>query len=199
MKFEALTDETIIVELSDDDMRNLNITYEEMDYSKVETKRVIWTVLSRARRALGCEIDTTGCLFVEAMRRDSGGCVLFFSAGQDESCRRKPKRYLVKKSEYITCEFCSAEDLIVCAEGLRSKKIRCESRLYVCGEAYRLLIRAESGLSKLKTHLNEFGKIIGESAMLTEVTDEHWHCLAEKNAVERLSSEQEHHKACGNG
>lgn len=188
MKFEALTDETIIVELSDDDMKNLNITYEEMDYSKVETKRVIWTILSRARRALGCEIDTTGCLFVEAMRRDSGGCVLFFSAGQEENGRRKPKRYLVKRTEYMTCEIGSAEELLACAQALRKVNSRYESKLYTLDGVYRLLVRAENGLGKIKLYLNEFGKVIGESAMLTEMTDEHWHCLAEKNAVELLSS-----------
>ena len=35
MKIESLTDETIIVELSEEDMKSLNITYEEMDYSRV--------------------------------------------------------------------------------------------------------------------------------------------------------------------
>lgn len=189
MKIEALTDETIIVELSDDDMKNLNITYEEMDYSKVETKRVIWTILSRARRTLGRELDTSGRLFVEAMRRESGGCVLFFSVDRDEKRQRKNKRYLVKKGEYITCEFENADVLFTCAKYLSG--FSCESRLYNHNNKYRLLVRAITGVSRIKNILNEFGKIIGESAMLTEFTDEHWHCLAKENAVELLSSGKE--------
>lgn len=186
MKIEALTDETIIVELSDDDMKNLNITYEEMDYSKVETKRVIWTILSRARRTLGRELDTSGRLFVEAMRCESGGCVLFFSVDREEKGHRKNKRYLVKKGEYITCEFENVNVLMMCAQYLH--RISCESRLYSLDRKYRLLVRSATCASKIKNLLGEFGSIIGESAMLTEFTDEHWHCLAEKNAVELLSS-----------
>ncbi len=186
MKIEALTDETIIVELSDDDMKNLNITYEEMDYSKVETKRVIWTILSRARRTLGRELDTSGCLFVEAMRRESGGCVLFFST--EQSAKKKGKRYLVKKSEYITCEFGCASQLLACAQMLAAASLSGESRLYELGGKYRLLIRPESAFSRVKFVLPEFGSIIGESAVLTAFTDEHWHCLAENNAIELLSS-----------
>ena len=185
MKIEALTDETIIVELSDDDMKNLNITYEEMDYSKVETKRVIWTILSRARRTLGRELDTSGRLFVEAMRRESGGCVLFFSVDREEKRQRRAKRYLVKKGEYITCEFENVSFLLACAQRLSA--CGCESRLYNLDGKYRLLVRTLTGINRVKLCLNEFGRVIGESAMLTEFTDEHWHCLAEENAVELLS------------
>ncbi|MBQ3602946.1 MAG: adaptor protein MecA [Clostridia bacterium] len=189
MKIEALTDETIIVELSDDDMKNLNITYEEMDYSKVETKRVIWTILSRARRTLGRELDTSGRLFVEAMRCESGGCVLFFSVDREEKSRRKNKRYLVKKGEYITCEFENADVMMNCAKHLY--KSCCESRLYSLDNKYRLLVRPLTGAAGVKNCLNEFGKIIGESAMLTEFTDEHWHCLIKEGAVNLLSSGKE--------
>ena len=143
MKIEALTDESIIVELSADDMKNLNITYEEMDYSKIETKRVIWTVLSRAGRALGREINTSGKLLVEAMRRESGGCVLFFSVEREERAR-KSKRYLVKKSDYIACDFENAEQLMSCAIRLRFSGFTTESCLYVKDGKYRLLVRSQT-------------------------------------------------------
>ncbi len=187
MKFEALTDETIIVELTDDDMKNLNITYEEMDYSKVETKRVIWTILARAGRSLGKELNTHGRLLVEAMRRDCGGCVLFFSVEREQ--RQKPKKYLVKKREYITCGLKTADALLACAQRLCMAGYRPESKLYADNGSYRLLVRPGWRDGGIKACLREFGEIIGESAVLTELTDEHWHCLADKNAVELLSSE----------
>ena len=71
MKIESLTDETIIVELSEEDMKNLNITYEEMDYSRVETKRVIWTILSRAWT------PRAGFLLKQCATRQAAACCSF--------------------------------------------------------------------------------------------------------------------------
>ena len=67
----------------------------------------------------------------------------------------------------------------------------CESRLYSLDNKYRLLVRPLTGAAGVKNCLNEFGKIIGESAMLTEFTDEHWHCLIKEGAVNLLSSGKE--------
>ncbi len=187
MKIELLTDDSIIVELSADDMKNLNITYEEMDYSKIETKRVIWTILSRAGRTLGREINTSGRLLVEAMRRESGGCVLFFSVEQEKGTA-KPKKYLVKKSDYIACDFDNVTALVNCAERIKFSGFTVESRLYRRDNKYRLLVRSQTLVTGLlKPCLSEFGFVSGEGALLYAHTSEHWQCITEKNAVEKLS------------
>ena len=178
MKIELLADDAIIVELSADDMKNLNITYEEMDYSKIETKRVIWTILSRAGRTLGREINTSGRLLVEAMRRESGGCVLFFSVEHEKSTART-KRYLVKKSDYIACDFDNVTALMKCAERIRFSGFSVESRLYKNKNKYRLLLRTQTaGAGMLKPCLSEFGKLSGEGALLNAHTVEHWQCIS---------------------
>lgn len=189
MKIEVLNNESIIVELSDDDMKSLNITYEEMDYSKVETKRVIWTILSRAGRTLGRELNPSGKLLVEAMRRESGGCVLFFSVENEDKRTRKSKRYLVKKADYIVCQLDSACALMACAERLTFTGMKVESCLYENKNKYRLLVRSQTaGAGLVRSCLAEFGEICGESAVIAAHTAEHWHCITDKNAVELLSS-----------
>ena len=45
MKINSPAEDRIIVDLTDEDLRELDITYEDMDYSTIETRRVIWTVL----------------------------------------------------------------------------------------------------------------------------------------------------------
>ncbi len=188
MRFEVLADDAIIVELTDDDMKNLNITYEEMDYSKIETKRVIWTILSRAGKTLGKEINTSGRLLVEAMRKESGGCVLFFSV--ERSVTNSPaRRYLIKKTEYIICELKNAQELMNCASRLSLIGDMRESKLYVRDEKYRIVIRTQTlGAGLLKPCLSEFGKLVGEGALAEAHTAEHWHCIAQENAVSLLSS-----------
>jgi len=187
MRVEVLADDAIVVELTADDMKNLNITYEEMDYSKVETKRVIWTVLSRAGKTIGREINTSGRLLVEAMQRETGGCLLFFSVEHGSANRNR--KYLLKKSDYIACDFENADVLFCCAQRLSFSELIVESKLYRLGSRYRLLVRSRTtGTGLLKPCLSEFGKIVGEGAGFAAHTAEHWHCIAEENAVGLLSS-----------
>lgn len=189
MRVEVLTEDAIVVELTEEDMKNLNITYEEMDYSKVETKRVIWTVLSRAGKSLGREINMSGRLLVEAMQRETGGCLLFFSV--EHGCKNTSRRYLLKKTDYIVCEFDNADALLCCAGRLKGLCCVSESRLYSSGGKYRLLVRTQTtGAGLLRPCLTEFGKIVGEGAVFAALTAEHWHCVARENAVELLNLEE---------
>ena len=58
MKIKAQTDNRICIELTQEDMLELDITYEELDYSNIETRRVLWTLLDEARLKLGRNIST---------------------------------------------------------------------------------------------------------------------------------------------
>ena len=65
MKIESNGEEKITVTLSNIDMADLDITYDEMDYSNIETRRVIWTILDKAQKTLGKAVDTDGKLLIE--------------------------------------------------------------------------------------------------------------------------------------
>lgn len=79
MKIESPTGNKIIVELSEQDMLELDITYEELDYSTSETRRVIWTLLDRAGKQLGRAIDPTKRMMIEALPCRDGGCTVCFT------------------------------------------------------------------------------------------------------------------------
>ena len=96
MNIESVNDEKIRVTLSREDMKSLDITYDEMDYSNIETRRVIWTVLDEARAHLGKDIDTDGRLLIEVCPLDDGGCIMYFSSAKENeksfgARRRIPK------------------------------------------------------------------------------------------------------------
>ena len=87
MKIEAPEENKIVVRLTADDMTKLHITYEEMDYANIETRRVIWTLLDEARRELGRDIDPSGRMLIEALpemcirdRRNSVSLTAAYSA-----------------------------------------------------------------------------------------------------------------------
>ncbi len=184
MRVEELTTEALLVELSGDDMKDLNITYDQMDYADVETRRVIWTVLSRANHALGRSFDASGRLTVEAMRRGADGCVLLFTR---ETLPPHARRcYLRRSSGFLTVQFASLDAVYACAEALAFAGVKTESRLYRRQNKYRLLVRQKAGANRLRPCLNEFGVIVGESEAAALHTAEHWERLIENNALEAL-------------
>ena len=96
MKIESNGEERITVTLSRIDMTDLDITYDEMDYSNIETRRVIWTILDKARKTLGKSVDTDGKLLIEVAPLEDGGCILHFTSSPFSDSKNK-KRLIMKK------------------------------------------------------------------------------------------------------
>ncbi len=96
MKIESNGEERITVTLSEVDMTDLDITYDEMDYSNIETRRVIWTILDKARKTLGKSVDTDGKLLIEVAPLEDGGCIFHFTSSPISDSKSK-KRLIMKK------------------------------------------------------------------------------------------------------
>ena len=97
MKILAPAENRITIELSARDMDALNITYEQMDYSNIETRRVVWTLLDRAGHELKRDIDPSGRMIIEAVPAGGGGCILKFTLCADGS--RAVRTPSIKKGE----------------------------------------------------------------------------------------------------
>lgn len=97
MKILAPAENRITIELSARDMDALNITYEQMDYSNIETRRVVWTLLDRAGHELKRDIDPSGRMIIEAVPAGRGGCILKFTLCADGS--RAVRTPSIKKGE----------------------------------------------------------------------------------------------------
>ncbi len=107
MKIEVLGQEKISVALSKTDMENLDITYDELDYSNIETRRVIWTVLGKAGEDLGKSFNPDSRLLIEVLPESDGGCVLFFTFAPPMS---REKRRLIMKKDANTLLFCAFDE-----------------------------------------------------------------------------------------
>ena len=104
MKIEADGEEKIAVTLTERDMQDFDITYDEMDYSNIETRRVIWTILDEAKRVLGKPINIDNRLLIQVSPGEDGGCIMHFSQLNDSHAHQK-KRLVMKKD---------AEPLLFC-------------------------------------------------------------------------------------
>ena len=183
MKIQAPAENRITIELSARDMDALNITYEQMDYSNIETRRVVWTLLDRAGHELKRDIDPSGRMIIEAVPAGRGGCVLKFTLCSDGSRGVRQPPSIKKGDNTAVYEFGSLDDVMDAAHALgRSFE---NSGLYESGGVYRLLL-GES-ISDAPEHiLSEFSAQINYIAAASH-TREHWRCIAEGDALKKLS------------
>lgn len=159
MKIESDGNEKITVTLSHGDMTDLDITYDEMDYSNIETRRVIWTILDKARKILGKSVNTDGKILIEAAPLEGGGCVLHFS--NTPYSENGSKKRLVMKKDAEPILFCPCDEnafldsLKIIADlknAIKSNQsYKYKSKLYI-------IIRPELTFSEKIVHiLSEFG------------------------------------------
>lgn len=183
MKINSPADDRITVDLTKQDMAELDITYEEMDYSTIETRRVIWTLLDEAGKVLGRELDPSRRMIIEAIPKSEGGCVLNFTLLGSVKRINPQKHFLKKQSGYIMCEFDNSDILYRAAECCPHNQ---ESCLYEHDGKYRLIISNSDSIGALSRRLSEFGTVTECDRLTFEFTEEHWNMLACKNAVSLL-------------
>ncbi len=176
------TDNRICVKLTNEDMRELDITYEELDYSNIETRRVLWTLLDEARHELGRNIYLTQKMLVEAVPDSEGGCTIYFTVN-DEKTSKNGKKQLVKLTgARIICASDNIDNIGELARILSTSGKISKSELFTDGSRYRMIIRPDISISdSIESVVCEFCDICDDSVAAN--TYEHWKLLASPDAV----------------
>jgi len=197
MRIEAITGRKIVVELSREDMEQLDITYEALDYACVDTRRVIWIILDRVRENTGCDIDPSGQLLIDAMPRPAGGCILFFTikggSGGDTFGCCVAERVLRKQEQLVAAfEFEDINAVLDCASAYaralhsESERLFSAGELYTNGLRWRLLLCPAQELSRILQFFNEYAQFCGEDSFAADQTREHWQPVGEERCFERM-------------
>lgn len=159
MKIELHNEDKIVVQLTSMDLKTLDITYEDMDYANIETRRVIWTLLDEARRVLGKDISTTERMLIEALPSEDGGCVLYFTVLPSSGCENSGKRLVMKKeAEPILLYTANCDSFIGVIETLKGcrNKHKGFSSYILAGEYYTVIYPKLTQSEYFITHLCEF-------------------------------------------
>ena len=185
---EAIGEDKIIVELSSDDMETLDIRYEDMDYSNIETRRVVWTLLDKAKQTLGRDIDPSGRLMIEAVPKADGGCLLYFSIDCRSKTIRPCSRTKLRRGKFcLVYEFNDFDKLIDCARLYKTNcKASATGSLYECDGVYRLVISTDCEPTELKNCFSEYGRYIGEGNLCVSFTRERWSLIEKDSALDHL-------------
>lgn len=167
MKINSPNHAKIIVELSPEDMSELDITYENMDYSNIETRRVIWTVLDKVRKTLGRDIDPSGQLTIETVPLNDGGCVIFFTVNDTS---RDAKAIIPQKVRVY--EFENIDNVIDLFSSIGENTLLGD--LYTDGKGKFRLITSCDDPFPIKIKFSEYSHLCLGGKLAAEMTREHW-------------------------
>lgn len=157
-----------IVGLSRTDMENLEITYDQMDYSNIETRRVIWTILDKVRRRTGKDIDPSGNLMIEASPDNSGGCMLIFTVPVS---KENIGTVIAKNKNTQVFEFENADIFLDAVSQMKCSSA--DGKFFTDGKKFRAEFAGRDAV-RFKKILREYSRFIGEDSMTSVCTHEHW-------------------------
>lgn len=168
MDIQPIGNNKFIVGLTGKDLRDLDITYDSMDYSNIETRRVIWTILDRVRNKTGRDIDPSGSLMIEASPDGSGGCTLMFTIPFSQS---NIGTVISKNNPTQVFEFENSDNLldVISAIGINADT----SRFFTDGKKFRAEFPSEKS-AVFRHIIEEFGSYVGNDNLTVAITHEHW-------------------------
>lgn len=188
MRIEQEEAGRVKITLNPDDMKHYDITFSELDYNQIDTKRIIWQLLLQARNQTGFEFSS-GNLLVEAFPASSGGCVLYFTNILYGS---QMKRIKIKKSCFgpYVFRFAEAEEMLTAVSRLGEAMgfAFVKSALYEAQNHYYLALYPVTKLEEARILLEEYGEYFCEGAPALAVIEEHGKLICEPNAVETISA-----------
>ena len=123
MELMKISDTALKVSLTREDMEYYDIEFDKLDYSSIETRRIIWSILDEAKRTLGFNA-VRDSLYIQAFRSRCGGCELFVS-GEEKKPMKKKALYRFENADTVikicvrleNCNFDGESSLFVGDDG----------------------------------------------------------------------------------
>ncbi|MGN0467830.1 MAG: adaptor protein MecA [Acutalibacteraceae bacterium] len=182
MEFEKSGDNCIFAQVSRDELLQLGLTYEDLDYAEEKTRLALKYILSKAQYAVHDKHSFKSKIRIDVMPCVSDGCVIIFT---DLSSASKEKQDETPTAVF-QCE--SYDSLADCSKVLSSLKLKAEqSSLYKDYDGYCLIVRAQEKILRI---IGEYTDKIFADDTTTERIGEFMQCIIENDALEIL---------CGSG
>lgn len=175
------------VSLSREELEELGVDYDSLDYQNPATREILLGLLERGRKEAGFS-PRRAKLYIEVFPSEGGGCIIYFT--------RLPNGELMPAGRFVpgavpaVFAFGDTEVLIQACAGLHELYAHrvLESALYRVGQGYRLVIYPLDYADNLSSSfLGEYGTYVGRGAVLAAYCREHGALLIEKDAVAVLA------------
>ncbi len=187
MVIEVISSNTIKVILTEDDMSSYDVSFEKLDRSNPETKRLLIELISSIKAEKDVDLSSER-LFVEAFPKDDGGCLLYLSM-LGNNVKIATDRMTVYNT--LICKISSPQALMrICTKICEQYNyIIHNSELYYDNGVYQLILQIYKKTDrKLKNMLSEFCSISGTSELEASVIREHFNCIFPIDAIEETTN-----------
>jgi negative regulator of genetic competence, sporulation and motility len=180
VKIDLLKNGCLKILLTEDELRDFNLTFEALDYNNENTRSALHQLLEKARRQTG--FDASGSFIIEALPVD-GGCMLLLTP----TCDNRRVRMKRVAGPYIY-ELDDADSVLHFAESVGEHAAPLYgSSLYRFDKGYRLVLYPGAPLSReMGNILGEFARPAGEGDAAAAYTAEHGESIVVGNALNRL-------------
>lgn len=180
MKIDLLENGCLKILLTEEDLRDFNLTFEDMDYNNEITRSALHQLLDTARRETG--FDSSGSLIIEALPVDGGCMLLLTPTGGKRHVRMK--RVV---GPYIF-ELDDADTVLRLARSVgENTPPMFGSSLYRFDKRYRLVLYPGAPLTReMGNLLGEFARPAGEGDVAAAYTAEHGESIAVGDALNRI-------------
>jgi negative regulator of genetic competence, sporulation and motility len=180
VKIDLLENGCLKILLTEDDLKEFHLTFEDLDYNNDATRSAMHKLLETARRETG--FDSSGSLMIEALPVDGGCMLLLTPIGSKRHIRMK--RVV---GPYIF-ELDDVDTVFRLAKSVGGKTPPMfGSSLYRFDKKYRLVLYPGTPLSReIGNLLGEFARPAGEGDAAAAYTAEHGESIAVGDALNRI-------------
>ncbi len=171
--------------LSSTELESYGITYEEIDYGNIETRRLLWTLQQEVQKIYGHRINLSGKMLIEVIRDSENAVRICFSVlSQKKSDDNSVKQLIKSCTSPLIAEFRCLEEMLEAISALDSN-IR--SDLFEKNGKYRIIFYTDGKTScSLALYLCEFAEIFENSPKEAARCSEMWSIITADNAVNQL-------------
>ena len=174
------------VKLSEKELKAYDITYEDFDYSNIETRRVLWTILDEAKNKCGADINMSGKLLIEVCLLAENGVSISFTSLPPRGSNTPSVKQLIKTGDCAL--IFETDELDKCVDAAVAGGFSGRSALFEKNGTYRLVFYADPQVDRgLCSRICRFGELHSKrTRMLLASTDELWNKIEGESAVEKL-------------
>lgn len=184
MNITVRNDYRVEVLLSEKELQSYGVTYEELDYAKAETRRVLWALADDIRRFSGRDFSLSGKLLIEVIKENEGNTRICFTHMGKEKDPKSIKQLVKSVIAPEVVLFPGIDEVISASHAVR---LTGESALYEHNGSYALIIYVPYALrDTLAGRISEFGSVCENSAVAEAVCTEMWNCIIPCEALQLI-------------
>jgi negative regulator of genetic competence, sporulation and motility len=187
MEMKQISASRLQIDLTQEDLRTMDLTYDQIDQQQIKTRLFILSLLEAARRTTGFQPDSQ--VFIEVYPNETGGCTVFLSdLGFYKYNKWRVRRRAVSPVAY---QFDDIDILIAGSVKLfrhYAHRIH-KSMLYRVKENWVLVVYPLDIVESITLYfLDEYALRCGEGKLAAAWLDEHGRCILKENAIDLISA-----------